>query len=326
MISIPFTHYEMTKINTKNSELYYYEQLPTEKEKGIIIIIPAWSHTADLWSTVLLTNPLLKKNYRTFIVLNRGYNNKYFKNNNTIKQISTDIYDFIKMKNLNNITLLGHSVGCAYIWNMIALFGETLFKNYIIVDEPPILSKELSNDNLKKEFAVYDKASLSEAVALLNSDKKKAENYKTSFTKKLFTKSFNKNHPEIVKKVEMGTFVFNNKVLADILENSVNNVNMEKLFTTKKIMKPALLIGGKESIVPFKSIQYQTRFYEKSTVYIFTKGSSHSMFIENYKTFNKIINKFLKTDKNDKTQKRKTKRKIKSKNKTIKKTIKKKNN
>ena len=83
-------------------------------------------------------------------------------------------------------------------------------------------------------------------------------------------------------------------------------------------MKPALLIGGKESIVSFESIQYQTRFYEKSTVYIFTKGSSHSMFIENYKTFNKIINKFLKTDKNDKTQKQQNKRKIKSKNKTIK--------
>ena len=161
---------------------------------------------------------------------------------------------------------------------------------------------------------------------MLNSDKKTADNYKTSFTKKLFTKSFNKNHPEIVKKVEMGTFVFNNKVLADILENAVNNVNMEKLFTTKKIMKPALLIGGKESIVPFESIQYQTRFYKKSTVYIFTKGSSHSMFIENYKTFNKILNKFLKNDKNNKTQKQQNKRKIKSKNKKIKKTIKKKNN
>ena len=320
MISIPFTHYEMTKINTKNSELYYYEQLPTEKEKGIIIIIPGWSYNADTWSTVLLTNPLLKKNYRTFIVLNRGYNNKYFKNNNTLKQFSTDIYDFIKMKNLNNVTLLGHSIGCAYIWNMIVLFGETRFKNYIIVDESPILLKELSNDKLKTEFAVYDKASLSEAVALLNSDKKTADNYKTSFTKKLFTKSFNKNHPEIIKKFETGTLVFNNKVLADILENTVNNHNMEKLFTTtKKIMKPALLIGGKESITPFESIQHQTRFYENSTVYIFTKGSSHSMFIENYKTFNKIINKFLKNDKKTKKRKQQNKRKIKSKNKTIKK-------
>jgi len=46
--------------------------------------------------------------------------------------------------------------------------------------------------------------------------------------------------------------------------------------------------------------------------------SSHSMFIENYKTFNKIINKFLKNDKINKTQKQQNKRKIKSKNKTIK--------
>ena len=310
----------MIKVATKNSEVYYYEQLPTEKEEGIIIIIPGWSYIADAWSTVLLTNPLLQKHYRTFIVLNRGYNDKYFKNS-TVEQMSRDIYDFIKIKNLDNVTLLGHSIGCAYIWNMIALFGEHRFKNYIIVDESSVLLKNSSNDKLKTEFAVYDKASLSKAVALLNGNKKKADNYKTSFTKKLFTKSFNKNHPEIIKKVEMGTFVFNNKVLADILENAVNNMNMEKLFTTKKIMKPALLIGGKESIVSFESIQYQTRFYEKSTVYIFTKGSSHSMFIENYKTFNKIINKFLKNDKNDKinkTQKQQNKRKIKSKNKTIK--------
>ena len=224
------------------------------------------------------------------------------------------------MKNLDNVTLLGHSIGCAYIWNMIALFGEHRFKNYIIVDESSVLLKNSSNENLKTEFAVYDKASLSKAVALLNGNKKKADNYKTSFTKKLFTKSFNKNHPEIIKKFETGTLVFNNKVLADILENTVNNHNMEKLFTTtKKIMKPALLIGGKESITPFESIQHQTRFYENSTVYIFTKGSSHSMFIENYKTFNKIINKFLKNDKKTKKRKQQNKRKIKSKNKTIKK-------
>ena len=234
MISIPWTQYEMIKVATKNSEVYYYEQLPTEKQKGIIIIIPGWSYIADSWSTVLLTNPLLQKHYRTFIVLNRGYNDKYFKNS-TVEQMSTDIYDFIKMKNLDNVTLLGHSIGCAYIWNMIALFGEHRFKNYINVDESSVLLKNSSNENLKTEFAVYDKASLSKAVALLNGNKKKADNYKTSFTK---------NHPEIIKKVENGTLIFNNKVLADLLENSVSNFNMENLFTTKKIMKPALLIGG----------------------------------------------------------------------------------
>ena len=316
MISIPWTQYEMIKVATKNSEVYYYEQLPTEKQKGIIIIIPGWSYIADSWSTVLLTNPLLQKHYRTFIVLNRGYNDKYFKNS-TVEQMSTDIYDFIKMKNLDNVTLLGHSIGCAYIWNMIALFGEHRFKNYIIVDESSVLLKNSSNENLKTEFAVYDKASLSKAVALLNGNKKKADNYKTSFTKKLFTKSFNKNHPEMIKKIEIGTLIFNNKVLADLLENSVSNLNMENLFTTKKIMKPALLIGGKESITPFESMKYQTRFYENSTVYIFTKGSSHTMFIENYKTFNKIINHFLKNDK--KTKKKQKKKKTKSKKQTTKK-------
>ena len=72
--------------------------------------------------------------------------------------------------------------------------------------------------------------------------------------------------------------------------------NMEKLFSTKKIVKPALLIGGKESVIPEESIRFQKRFYKHPTVYIFKKGSSHTMFIENYQLFNKVVDKFLKKD------------------------------
>ena len=296
---IPWAHYKMIKEDVTDSEIYYYEQVPLVKEKGVLIILPGWSYIADAWSSVLLTNTYLNNYYRVLIILNRGYKNEYYKNN-TLNRFTTDIYDFIKRKELTNITMLGHSIGCVYIWNMIFLFGEERFKNYIIVDEPPILLKELSNDD--KMGAIYDKQSLTKVVHLLNDNKKDADEYKTSFTKKLFSDSFNKSHPEIIKRVAKGTLEFNNNVLADILENTVSIHNMVKLFSKNKIMKPALLIGGKESVIPEKSIRYQARFYENPTVYIFTKGSSHSMFIENYKTFNMVMNRFLKGDK--KTKKR----------------------
>ena len=78
---IPWSHYKMIKEDTKDSEVYYYEQLPIIKEKGVMIILPGWSYIADAWSSVLLTNTYLKNYYRTLIVLNRGYKNKYYKNN-----------------------------------------------------------------------------------------------------------------------------------------------------------------------------------------------------------------------------------------------------
>jgi pimeloyl-ACP methyl ester carboxylesterase len=300
--------------NTKNSELYYYQQKPTHLQKGTILILPGWSYTADTWSPVLLTNNFLKKHYLVYVVLNRGYNDHYYNKNNTLQQFTKDIYDFIKIKQMTNLTLLGHSIGCVYIWNMIALFGEGHFKNYIIVDEPPLLLKDSSNESDKlneKMGAIYTNESLSQAVRLLKGPKKNADKYKTSFIKNLFTDLFYKNNHKIIENVKKGTLEFNNKVLADILENTVNIHNMENIFSKKKISKPALLIGGDESVIPKESIRFQKRYYKYPTIYIFKKeGSSHSMFIENYKTFNKVINKFLnnsltKTQKYRNTQQRK---------------------
>jgi pimeloyl-ACP methyl ester carboxylesterase len=310
---IPWIHYPMTKMKTnKNSEVFYYEQKPSGLQKGILVILPGWSYIADTWSPMLSTNDFLKKHYLVYVLLNRGYKgekkNVDFQENNTLDQFTKDIYDFIKIKDLKNITLLGHSIGCVYIWNMIALYGEERFKNYIIVDEPPLLLKNLDeNENENEKLgAIYTKKSLNQAVQLLKGPKKDADEYKTSFIKNLFTASFYKNHPEIIEKVKKGTLEFNNHVLADILNNTVSIHNMTKLFSGKKIMKPALLIGGEESVIPAKSIRFQKRFYKHPTLYIFKKGSSHSMFIENYKTFNKVMDQFLKKQTNSKTtQKRK---------------------
>lgn len=294
---IPWTKYPMTKMKiNKNREVFYYEQKPSDLQKGILVILPGWSYIVDTWSPILLTNDFLKKHYLVYVVLNQGYEGENkkadFEENNTLDQFTKDIYSFIKMKDLQNITLLGHSIGCVYIWNMIALYGEERFKNYIIVDEPPLLLK--NSDENDKLGAIYTKKSLNQAVQTLKAPKRYADEYKTSFIKNLFTASFYKNHPEIIEKVKKGTLEFNNHVLADILNNTVSIHNMTKLFSGKKIMKPALLIGGEESVIPAKSIRFQKRFYKHPTLFIFKKGSSHSMFIENYKTFNKVMDQFLK--------------------------------
>ena len=310
---IPWANYEMKRIDTKdNADLFYYEQLPLLKQKGILLILPGWSYTADSWSPVLLKNEYLINHYRVFIIINRGYNNKYFSYGNTLEQYSKDIYEFIEKKNLSNISLLGHSLGCALIWNIIHMYGESRFKNYIIVDEAPLLLKEKMYEKYKsknidkKEYtkmerrlgAVYSKKALDDAIRSLNGSTKKATQYKTWFTKQLFSKEFNKTNADVVKRVTQGTMLFEDRVLAQMLYNATITHDMESLFKDKKIMKPSLLIGAKGSIVPYESIIYQKKFYERPTVYIFKDGS-HSMFIEKTELFNKVLDAFLKKSNNN---------------------------
>jgi pimeloyl-ACP methyl ester carboxylesterase len=297
---IPWTTYDINKMKTSdNANIYFYEQKPLNIEKGILIIIPGWACIAETWSPVLLTNDYLKKYYHVFIILTRGYNNEYYDYGNTLDRYAMDIYEFIKFKHLKkNISLLGHSIGGAIIWKIISLFGEKMFKNFIIVDEPPVILKNklnasISNNNIQKGM-VYTEKMLYQSYKNLNSTTNKINKFKTKFVNSLFTPNFKKKNPEILDKIIKGASKFNNKVLADILVDDVNINNIKLILHSKIISKPILIIGGELSIINYKSIEEQKKYYKHPTIYIFKgEGSSHLMFIENYNTFNKVLNSFL---------------------------------
>jgi non-heme chloroperoxidase len=297
---IPWTTYNMSKFKTgDNANIYFFEQKPLKEEKGILIILPGWSYIPESWSPVLLTNEYLKNHYRTFILITRGYNNELYNYGNTLDRYSVDIYEFLNAFHLKNVTLLGHSIGSAIIWRMISLFGENMFKNYIIVDEPPVLlntalNRSITNKSVQKSM-FYTEKMLDDAYKTLHGQSYGANKYKTGFAYKLFTTKFQKEHPEIVDKVSKGSLKFNNKVLADILINNVAVNNIEVILQSKIISKPTLIIGGEQSVISYKTILDQKKYYKHAEVYIF-KGdySSHSAFIENYSLFNTVLNTFLK--------------------------------
>ena len=297
---IPWRTYNMNKMKTNdNANIYYYEHQPIkkDKEKGILIIIPGWAYIADTWSPVLETNEYLKQYYHVFIIITRGYNNEYYNYGNTMDRYSMDIYEFFKYKNLTkNISLLGHSIGGALIWRMISLFGEQMFKNYIIVDEPPVLLKNkinmsISDINTQKGM-VYTPKMLEKTFKILHGPKARKQIIK--YARYYFTTKFQKEHPEIVDRVLNGTLKFNNNVLVDILIDVANMNNITLILQSQMITKPTLLIGGEQSMLNDETIVSQGKYYKHPTIYIFEEdGSSHSMFIEKYMEFNKVLNKFL---------------------------------
>jgi pimeloyl-ACP methyl ester carboxylesterase len=210
------------------------------------------------------------------------------------------VVEFIKSKKLKRVTAVGHSMGASIFSYVISLCGEKYFDAYVFIDQPLQVLKNpdkygtdldnygstLSSDDL---FSIYNTSG--------ESASKSAEK-RSALQQTLFTPQFIAANPNTYIKILAGTLGYNYKVANEILLDHVCN-NYEQIIKNKA-KKPALLIGGKVSTVPFQTVEFQEDFYEIPTVKIFeeNEGGSHSMYLENYELFNKTLNDFLKANNN----------------------------
>ena len=59
-----------------------------------------------------------------------------------ISRLSKDLYEFLNELDLNDVALLGHSMGSSVIWCYIDLFGFERLSKIILVDQSPFLTSE----------------------------------------------------------------------------------------------------------------------------------------------------------------------------------------
>jgi len=292
----PWENFPLQEFKTSdNATLFYYKRCAKCKPKGTLLFLNGWSQGPNNWSPALLTNNYVKKFYNVFILVMRGYNNILDDFNNFIARYSQDTFEFIKSKKLCKITTVTHSMGCAVLWYLLGLYGETLFDSYVVVDQSiqvlinPAYSQEKnltlgSNFSTDALFKFYNGCAIGPDESAV---------IRTAFEKTCFTQNFLNNHLETFAKALEGTLNYNYKVANEVIFNSVCN-NYEQVLI-KGLKNPALLIGGRVSIVPWQTMVYQQRYYKKVTVKIFEadQGGSHSMYLENYSLFNKYLNEFL---------------------------------
>src|SRR4029077_13147001 len=59
-----------------------------------------------------------------------------------ISRLSKDLYELLNELKLNNVALLGHSMGSSVIWCYIDLFGPERLSKIILVDQPPFVTSD----------------------------------------------------------------------------------------------------------------------------------------------------------------------------------------
>lgn len=296
MKSFPWANLPLQKFKTSdNATLFFYKRCAKCECKGTLLFLMGWTQGPNNWSPVLLTNNYIRKYYDVYVLTMRGYNNIPNNFNNYIARYSQDVFEFINNIKVTKITPITHSMGCSVIWYLIGLYGEKLFNSYIFVDQPiqvlvnPVYTPEqnlqfgsiFTTDAL---FGFYNGCAIGPNESAV---------IKTAFEQSCFTPEFIAQQPEIFAKTVDGVLNYNYKVVNEVLFNHACN-NYEQVLS-KGLHKPALLIGGRVSIVPWQTVVNQKKFYKNATVKIFeaNQGGSHSMYLENYSLFNKYVNKFL---------------------------------
>jgi pimeloyl-ACP methyl ester carboxylesterase len=296
MKSFPWANLPLQKFKTSdNATLFYYKRCAKCECKGTLLFLMGWTQGPNNWSPVLLTNNYIIKYYDVYVLTMRGYNNFNNNFNNYIARYSQDVVEFINCNKITKITPITHSMGCSVIWYLIGLYGEKLFNSYIFVDQPiqvlvnPAYTPE-KNLQLGSIFTTDALFGFYNGCAVGPNE---STVIRTAFEQSCFTPEFIAQQPEIYAKAVEGMLKYNYKVVNEVLFNHACN-NYDQVLS-KGLHKPALLIGGRVSIVPWQTVVNQKKFYKNATVKIFeaNQGGSHSMYLENYSLFNKYVNKFL---------------------------------
>lgn len=298
MTNFPFKNLHLKNFKSSDdANLFYYKRCATSnKPLGTLLILCGWSQGPNNWSPVLLTNTHVKENYDVYVLVMRGYRNIEDNFNNNVARYAKDVVEFVRYKKLKNITALGHEMGCAVFCNVISLFGEKYFDSYVFVDNSlQVIQNPDWLDTDKKDNGCF--FTVDQLFDFYNTCAKSASDStekRRSFEEQSFTSAFIGANPDIFIKIKSGTLNYNYKVANEILFNHAFN-NYSQILK-KGIKKPALLIGGKVSIVPYNTMANQKKFFELPTIKIFeeNEGGSHSMYIENYELFNTTLNDFLK--------------------------------
>jgi non-heme chloroperoxidase len=251
-----------------------------------LVLIPGWSQSAMEFKHQLEG---LSDKYHVYAIDMRGHGDSEKPDHGyRIQRLSEDVHEFLAAKDLGGVTLAGHSMGCSVIWGYWEQYGGDRLSKLILVDQMPVITGNpaWSAKELENAGAIFDAKSLFETVnGLAGPDGVKMTN---GFITGMFTKQYS---PDVVKWVIQENLKFPREYAARLLFDHATNDWRDVI---PRINVPTLVVGGKASLVPWKSQVWVGSQIKGARTEIFeeNEGGAHFMFIENPEKFNRLVKEF----------------------------------
>jgi non-heme chloroperoxidase len=252
-----------------------------------ILMIPGWSQTAEQFRHQLTG---LSDRYRVIAVDMRGHGESEkpafgYK----ISRLAKDVHDMIHALDLTEVNILGHSMGSSVIWNYWDLYGPERLSTLLLIDQMPMITSNpaWSEDELASSGAIFTPQSLYETInALAGPDGVETTR---GFIGNMVTKTI----PEADKEWIIERNLRMPRQHAATLLYNHSTQDWRDLIP--RIDLPTLVVGGRVSVVPWRSQAWIHEQIPGSRLEIFEEeeGGNHFMFIEAPEKFNDIVADFV---------------------------------
>lgn len=253
-----------------------------------LVMIPGWSQTAAQFRQQLEG---LSDRYRVIALDMRGHGESAKPAHGyRIHRLSKDVHEFLTAHSLGGVTLAGHSMGCSVIWGYWELFGGERLSGLVLIDQMPMITTNPAWSDQEKidAGALLDKDSLYGVTNALAG----ADGIKTTegFIGGMFTKQYPRAQVDwVIQQNLKFPRVYAARLLYDHATNDWRDV-------IPRIDVPTLIVGGKASLVGWRSQEWMGTQIKGSRVVIFEEadGGNHFMFMENPSRFNQLVRDFIK--------------------------------
>ena len=252
-----------------------------------LVMIPGWSQTAAQFEAQVEG---LSASRRVIAFDMRGHGDSDKPEHGyKIQRLAMDLRNAIETLGLEGVSLLGHSMGCSVIWCYIDLFGEAGLERLVLVDQMPSIAArdEWSEQEKQEAGAIFDGASLYETIAALAG--KEGVGTTKGFIGSMFTGGFPAERVEWV--IEQNRKMPRRHAATLLL----NHATQDWRDLIPRITLPTLIVGGRVSLIDWRSQEWMHRQIAGSQLEIFEEadGGNHFMFLENPERFNNLVDAFL---------------------------------
>lgn len=271
----------MPHVTTNDGYRLQYEE---RGEGAPLVMLHGWSQSAAMFKYQLAG---LSDRYRVITLDLRGHGESEKPNHGyRISRLAKDVYDALAELDLQNVNLLGWSMGASVIWSYLDLFGPERLASLILVDQPAWVmhTPDQSPQDIANTGAILDAPGL---VGLYNALRSDTVATVTGFVGGMVT-------TEMPAEVKDWVIAENLKLPAEAAARLVlNHGSLDWRDVIPRISLPTLVIGGKRSHVGAQSQVWIHEQIPGSQLEIFDEGGSHFMFLEASERFNVVVGEFL---------------------------------
>jgi pimeloyl-ACP methyl ester carboxylesterase len=252
-----------------------------------LVLVPGWSQAAEQFKHQLEG---LSGRYRVLALDMRGHGDSdkpafgY-----RIQRLAKDVYDVLAALDVQDATILGHSMGCSVLWCYWDLFGSARLSKFVFCDEPALLTSNpaWSAQEAEQAGAIFTPETVTATANALAGPEGVATT--NGFIGGMVTKAM---APATLQWMIDCNLKFPRAHAATLL---YNHCHQDWRDVMSRITLPTLCIGGRVSLVPWKSVAWIASQIKGARLEIFeeAEGGQHFMFVENPAKFNALLTEFI---------------------------------